>query len=108
MDFNKMVELTDNIIQVERTHVTNNLEESKLAEYEELISIRKRRNVLEEKINKYIPKELLSEFNEYIDSFAEEQSIYEDYYFKQGVDAGLGNLNYLKKFGLHLLIEYGV
>ena len=104
MDFNTMVELTNDIIQAERVHATDNLEDSKLAEYEELISIRKRRNVLEEKIKKYIPKELLLEFNEYIDSFATEQSIYEDYYFKQGVAAGLGSLKYLKKFNLNQCI----
>lgn len=104
MDFEMMIKLTDNILDTELRHVQEENEVADLKKNIELQETINKRKELENILENALPKELQRTFNDFIDSFANEQIIYERYYFRKGVNAGLGNLDYLKDFGLDAVI----
>lgn len=100
MDFETMVKLTDNILDTELRHVQEENEVADLEKNTELQETINKKRELENILENALPKELQRTFNEFMDSFADEQIEREKYYFRKGVDAGLGNLKYLNDFGL--------
>jgi len=105
MDFETMTKLTYNILDNELRHVQ---EENEVAELEKNIKLQqvlKQRKDWERILETELSDEFRNIFNNFIDSFADEQLIHEEYYFKKGVSAGLGRLSYLNDFNLSLTIE---
>ena len=104
MDFETMIKLTDNILDTELRHVQEENEVADLEKNVELQKILRERTKLYRALDNKLPKELKKIMNDFIDNFADEQIIHEQYYFRKGVNAGLGNLDYLKDFGLNAAI----
>lgn len=101
MEFQMMINLVDNIIETELRHVQEENEVTDLKKNIELQETINKRKELENRLENSLPKELRGILNEFVDSFADEQIEHEKYYFRKGVDAGLGNISYLKDFGLN-------
>jgi|GEM_PF-6501204 len=104
MDFETMIKLTDNILDTELRHIQEENEVADLKENIELQEVLKQRKDWEKILENELPKELKKIFNDFIDSFTNEQIVHEEYYFRKGVDAGLGKLRYLNDFGLDAAI----
>ncbi len=105
MNFEMMIKLTENIIDTELRHIQEDNEVADLKKNVKLQQVLKQRKDWEKILETELSDEFRKTFNNFIDSFADEQLIHEGYYFKKGVSAGLGRLNYLNDFNLSAAIE---